>query len=79
MVYTLAEIEEIFPIEFNKQHIAWKNFILTYYDARERKSREEWIWDMNKTLKVYNAIRTAQNEVRFKSEADITYFLLRFS
>ena len=95
-----AEIKEIYPIEFNQEHIAWKNF----HDFvssnprdkdREHKSGTDWFWDLSEELEAYNAILhiekygtlnsksygTSNYEyvVSFKSEADITYFLLRFS
>ena len=84
MYHKIAELKKIYPFEFDQEHIAWKNFAnMVQYNLRDKnrvyKSRLDWIHDLNTELTAYNAVCNYEWIVCFKSKADLTFFLLRFS
>jgi hypothetical protein len=84
---TVMNMEEEFPVIFtiwDSQGIfnpVWQNYCNTVPDSSlSNESGVEWVKLVNsKLMAEHSGIIDYANDIRFKTEADLTLFLLRFS
>jgi hypothetical protein len=83
---TVMNVEEEFPVVFtiwDSQGVfnpVWQNYCNTVPDPLSNESRVEWVKLLNSKLMVeHSGIIDYASNIRFKTEADMTLFLLRFS
>jgi hypothetical protein len=83
---SIMNVEREFPVVFtigDSQGVfnpVWQNYCNTVPDPSSNETGVEWVKLLNSKLMVeHSGIIDYAGNIRFKTEADLTLFLLRFS